>query len=239
MDGTGIEAYYAMKDGKKLAFGYTTGTCAAGAAKAAAQLLLTGRAPERARILTPKGIELSLPVLDASSGEGWASCAVRKYSGDDPDVTDGMLIYARVAPSPVEEIRIGTSRMCRSNVGRPFEIRSNPQVEAQFSIPYTVSIALNCGACELPHFREDFILRPEWQAYARKVSVFEDPALPEKEIRSASPLARLKDGRELSAQIETFLGHPDNPVSTAFCLQKFDSCADCGRKHFSKKENKL
>ena len=141
-------------------------------------------------------------------------------------------------PEDVEEIRIGTSRMCRSNVGRPFEIRSNPQVEAQFSIPYTVSIALNCGACELPHFREDFILRPEWQAYARKVSVFEDPALPEKEIRSASLLARLKDGRELSAQIKTFLGHPDNPVSTAFCLQKFDSCADCGRRHFTPQQKK-
>ena len=98
---------YVTRDGKRLRRGYTTGTCAAGAAKAAAQLLLTGRAPERARILTPKGIELTLPVLDASSGEGWASCAVRKYSGDDPDVTDGMLIYARVAPSPVEEIRIG------------------------------------------------------------------------------------------------------------------------------------
>ncbi|MBQ1316200.1 MAG: cobalamin biosynthesis protein CbiD [Lachnospiraceae bacterium] len=131
MDGTGIEAYYALKDGKKLAFGYTTGTCAAGAAKAATQLLLTGQAPERARILTPKGIELSLPVLDASSGEGWASCAVRKYSGDDPDVTDGMLIYARATLSSGEEIRIdggeGIGRVTKPGLKLPVgEAAINP-----------------------------------------------------------------------------------------------------------------
>ena len=97
MDRTGIETQYAVVDGKRLRCGYTTGTCAAAASKAAAILLLTGRVPERVRIDTPKGIPLDLPVEEPVRGKGYASCGVRKFSGDDPDVTDGALIVARVA----------------------------------------------------------------------------------------------------------------------------------------------
>ena len=93
---TGIENYYALKDGRKLRFGYTTGTCAAAAAKAATLLLITGAVSETVNILTPKGISLNLEVLEPQLGHGCATCAIRKYSGDDPDVTDGVLVYAEV-----------------------------------------------------------------------------------------------------------------------------------------------
>ena len=94
---TGIEKYYCLKDGKKLRFGYTTGTCAAAAAKAAAQMLATGEIPETVSILTPKGILLELEVLEPVLSGSAASCAIRKDSGDDPDVTDGILVYATVS----------------------------------------------------------------------------------------------------------------------------------------------
>ena len=97
MHETGIEGYCVLKDGKKLRFGYTTGTCAAGAAKAAARMLVTGRIAETVDILTPKGIALNLEVLEPALCAGSASCAVRKYSGDDPDVTDGALVWAEVS----------------------------------------------------------------------------------------------------------------------------------------------
>jgi len=97
MHKTGIEDYYALKDGKRLRFGYTTGSCAAAAAKAATRLLLWGRAEETVELQTPKGIPLSLEVLEPQRGPDWASCAVRKDSGDDPDVTDGVLVYAKVS----------------------------------------------------------------------------------------------------------------------------------------------
>ena len=96
MHETGIENYYAIRDGKKLYYGYTTGTCAAAAAKAAALMLATGRPVPFVDILTPKGIALNLEVLEAELGSGHARCAVRKYSGDDPDVTNGILVFADV-----------------------------------------------------------------------------------------------------------------------------------------------
>ncbi|MGN0639014.1 MAG: cobalt-precorrin-5B (C(1))-methyltransferase CbiD [Huintestinicola sp.] len=86
---------YVSKGGQRLRLGYTTGSCAAGAAKAAAQALLGGEFPERVTLMTPKGIGLELEILDKKSGEGFASCAVKKDGGDDPDVTSGILVYAR------------------------------------------------------------------------------------------------------------------------------------------------
>ena len=94
---TGIEEYYAIKNGKKLRFGYTTGTCAAAATKAAALGLVTGKMPERVKILTPKGILLNLEVLEAKLEKGHASCAIKKFSGDDPDATDGIMVYSEVS----------------------------------------------------------------------------------------------------------------------------------------------
>ncbi|MBR4908948.1 MAG: cobalamin biosynthesis protein CbiD [Acidaminococcaceae bacterium] len=77
--------------------GYTTGSCAAAASKAAAVMLLSGEETDTIIIDTPKGITLSLDVLDILRGPGFARCAIRKDSGDDPDDTNGTLIYATVS----------------------------------------------------------------------------------------------------------------------------------------------
>ena len=72
---------YLIKDGKRLRLGYTTGSCAAAAAKAAAWMLLTGRRKESIRLQTPKGIELNLKVLDIQMLADEARCAIQKDSG--------------------------------------------------------------------------------------------------------------------------------------------------------------
>ena len=93
---TGIEAYYIIKNNQKMRFGYTTGTCAAAAAKAAAQMLLSGEKTDFVVLTTPKGITLNLEVVDCVMAQTFVSCAIVKDAGDDPDVTDGIRIYARV-----------------------------------------------------------------------------------------------------------------------------------------------
>ena len=84
---------------ERLRCGYTTGTCAAAAAAGAAALLLEGAALPAVHIDTPAGVRVEAELLEHAAGEGWAACAVRKDGGDDPDVTDGALICARVERS--------------------------------------------------------------------------------------------------------------------------------------------
>lgn len=88
---------FVVKKQKRLALGYTTGSCAAGAAKAAAQMLLTGEPVQSVRLMTPKGILLHLDIEDISRTDERVQCAVRKDAGDDPDITHGMPVYAEVS----------------------------------------------------------------------------------------------------------------------------------------------
>ena len=81
---------------KRMRCGYTTGTCAAAASRAAAELLLRGELVPAVTVSTPAGIDVVVEVEEHEAGDGWAQCAVQKDSGDDPDVTNGALVYARV-----------------------------------------------------------------------------------------------------------------------------------------------
>ena len=85
-------------------YGFTTGSCAAAAAKAAAYMLLTGREKTKITIETPKGIPYTAQIRDICRKEREVSCAVEKDGGDDPDITTGALICARVS-LPQEEGR--------------------------------------------------------------------------------------------------------------------------------------
>ena len=92
-----MEQDVVVSQGKLMRRGYTTGSCAAAASKAAAVMLLSGEETDSIRLDTPKGISLTLDVLDILRGPGFVRCAIRKDSGDDPDDTNGTLIYATVS----------------------------------------------------------------------------------------------------------------------------------------------
>ena len=87
---------YVYKNQKKMRCGYTTGTCACAAAKAAAYMLLSGREVKEIKVITPMGVSLTLPVIDIDIKEDKVICAIKKDSGDAPDVTNGIKIYAQV-----------------------------------------------------------------------------------------------------------------------------------------------
>lgn len=87
---------YQFSQGKNLRCGYTTGSCATAAAKAAATMLLAGERVAAVRIDTPKGVVLELEPLEVELAEQYVSCAIRKDSGDDPDDTNGVLVFAKV-----------------------------------------------------------------------------------------------------------------------------------------------
>ena len=97
LDTNGLENTYKMVNNKKLRYGYTTGSCAAAAAKAAALMLLSEKQIDYVNLTTPKGFPLHLEVLDIQKGKNYVSCAIEKDSGDDPDITNGIWIYAKVS----------------------------------------------------------------------------------------------------------------------------------------------
>lgn len=119
----GLEDYYVIKNNKKLRYGYTTGSCAAAAAKAAARMLLTGETVENIDLMTPKGILLHLEILDIHKGEEEVSCAVRKDGGDDPDATHGLLVYAAVRKKKESGVTIdggrGVGRVTKRGLEQP------------------------------------------------------------------------------------------------------------------------
>ena len=114
---------YIVKDGKKLRLGYTTGSCAAAAAKAAAFMLLTGRRKDTIDLLTPKGIRLHLTVEEIKITSSEVSCAIRKDSGDDPDATRGTLVFACVrktdAPGVLIDGGAGIGRVTKRGLDQP------------------------------------------------------------------------------------------------------------------------
>ena len=114
---------FIIRDGKKLRLGYTTGSCAAAAAKAAAWMLLSGSRKETIRLLTPKGMELALAVEDIYLSPDCVRCAIRKDSGDDPDITRDTLIYAEVRKTEDAGIVIdggqGVGRVTKPGLDQP------------------------------------------------------------------------------------------------------------------------
>lgn len=144
----GIETEFVMKQNKKLRCGYTTGSCAAGAAKAAVRMLLTGQICREANLCTPKGIRLCLPVVEQRIAEKTAVCAVRKYGGDDPDATDGALIYATAEKIPESGVCIdggeGVGRVTRPGLEQPVGAAAINRVPREM---ITQAVEEVCGDC--------------------------------------------------------------------------------------------
>lgn len=97
---------YKIFGAKKLKYGYTTGTCAAAATQAATAMLLGKERISNITIQVPKGWMLTIPIKDIQIHDNWVSCAVSKDSGDDPDITNGILIYSKVRKNNTNAISI-------------------------------------------------------------------------------------------------------------------------------------
>lgn len=126
---------YVYKNQKKMRCGYTTGTCAAAAAKAAAQMLLSDRKVTEVSVRTPSDITLTLPVCEIQMKAHAVSCAVQKDSGDDPDITNKILIFAEVSyiynssniindtaavkPQIIVDGGVGIGRITKKGLARP------------------------------------------------------------------------------------------------------------------------
>ena len=141
---------YTIRSGQKqLRCGYTTGTCAALAATGAVRLLLTGESPELLELMTPKGLPVEVePEYIRKISERAAECAVRKDAGDDPDVTDGILVVV-TAEKTDGEIVIdggkGVGRVTKPGLDQPVGAAAINRVPRQMIRAAAASVCREAG----------------------------------------------------------------------------------------------
>jgi 2-methylcitrate dehydratase PrpD len=132
-----------------------------------------------------------------------------------------------IDPEAISEILVYGSKMVSDMVGGAFEIRTNPQVDAQFSIPYTVAVALMRGKVLLNDFASDTITKgTSVLELAMKIKVVIDPKLPANDISSANMTIRMVNGETLSSRVDGLKGSPSKPMSFDECAGKFRDCLE-------------
>lgn len=135
--------------------------------------------------------------------------------------------------SDIEKIELYTSKMVKDMVGSTFVIGQNPQVDAQFSIPYTVSVALIKGKPFIDDFYDDRVKNFEGVNLTKKIVVIPDEQLDERDIKSTSIKLYLKNGKIFNHKVDVFKGNPKNPLNEDECVEKFKKCANFGIKKFT------
>ncbi len=143
---------------KRMRCGYTTGTCAAAASRAAAELRLCGTVIPAVTVSTPAGIDVLVEIEEHDTGQDWAECAVQKDAGDDPDVTNGALVFARVEYCDKPGIHIdggvGVGRVTREGLDQPVgaaAINSTPRKMIQEQVSCVLNATSDNAVCPANH----------------------------------------------------------------------------------------
>lgn len=118
-----MDDFSIWKENRRLRCGFTTGSCAAAAAKAAVRMLLTGEVVERVTVMTPAGIPFEAVIEHICRSGDRVSCAVKKDGGDDPDVTTGLYITVQAERTGEPGVWIdggpGVGRVTRKGLDQP------------------------------------------------------------------------------------------------------------------------
>lgn len=135
-----------------------------------------------------------------------------------------------INPREVAEVKIGTNSRTYNLLCDPIESKRRPHtvVEAQFSLPYTVSSAIFDRRVAIEHFTEKGIARSEILELAQKMSAFIDSDIERtygRVICGAKAEIKMKDGRVFSIEVGLPKGNPENPMDEQEFAEKFRDCA--------------
>ena len=127
----------------------------------------------------------------------------------------------------IDEICVSLSILFTDMVVDPFKMRENPQVDAQFSIPYTVAAALRNGGVLLTDFITNTIkTNSSVLELAGKVKVVVDPELDDKDISTLHMTVQMRSGETFSHRVDSLRGSPLKPLSFDECAEKFKNCLE-------------
>ena len=131
----------------------------------------------------------------------------------------------------IAEVVVYVSKMVSDMVGGPFTIRANPQVDAQFSIPYTVAVALKKGKVFLNDFITDTVRKDSsLLELSKKIRVLIDSELSPNDISYANMVIRMLQGESISFKVNTLKGSPQRPMTFNECADKFKQCLEYSHK---------
>jgi len=142
-----------------------------------------------------------------------------------------------IKPDDVLEISIATGRNA-ADLFEPSERKRRPPVvpDAQFSIPYTVGVAVIKGNVGIGDFTPEAIKDERVLAVAQKVNPIILPELTKREVDPSIVEIKTKDGRQFSMRMDNRKGTPENPMSPEEFADKFRDCLAHGRKRISKQK---
>ena len=127
----------------------------------------------------------------------------------------------------ISEVVVYVSKMVSDMVGGPFTIRANPQVDAQFSIPYTIAVALRKGEVFLNDFASDTVKKDsDTLEFTKKIKILIDPEISANDISSANMIIRTLKGESVSFKVTTLKGSPLQPMTFEECADKFKKCLE-------------
>jgi 2-methylcitrate dehydratase PrpD len=147
------------------------------------------------------------------------------------DATLALVNENAITSDQIESVTLGVNSFDFDHWCQPIEVKHNPRniIDAQFSIPYVVAVAIIDKRVVLDSFTETAIKRPEILGMTKKIKSVIDPEIERKQVGSITPPAkveiRTKDGKVFSKQVDIAKGHPKNPMTREEFLGKFRDCA--------------
>jgi 2-methylcitrate dehydratase PrpD len=150
----------------------------------------------------------------------------------------GLMAEKGIGADDIERVEITVPPYTYKLVGHPFQVGSNPKVNAQFSIRYCVANALIRKGSKLAHFEEEAIRDPQVLEFTKKVEVISDVAM---EQRGHTPLdmrVLTKNGKEYVEKIDFVPGFPEKPLTNEEHRQRFRDCVAFAAKPFPEEKIK-
>ncbi|MFC1990830.1 MmgE/PrpD family protein [Chloroflexota bacterium] len=149
-----------------------------------------------------------------------------RYTHAIIDATINIVRENDISPDNVEEVVAHVTQPAHDILGKPFQIRESPQADAQFSIPYAVSVAIVKRDVFIDDILEQNVKKnTRVLELTRKVRIIVDQEPIAKGLVPCAVDIRTKDNKVYSQRVESIKGDPSNPLSMEEFADKFRKCA--------------
>jgi 2-methylcitrate dehydratase PrpD len=177
-------------------------------------------------LFVQEGYDLATLTGDLGDRFAFLGIGIKPYPccrGNHPSIDAALELAGghSIDPSDIRAVTVYLANQGVADlVGQPFQLRRNPQVDAQFSVRYTVAAALSRGRLGLADFDESRIRDDRVTALANRIEVMVDPD------RHGTVHLLLCNGETLSARSEHASGHPMKPLTRDALFGKLADCVE-------------